>query len=506
MGYCWYVGGRARTGLTMVLVAASLIGVAASPAAAATVRAAPDLAVTSVSNPPATARNLDQFRVSDTTRNVGSSPAGGSITRYYLSKDTRKSTGDVKLPGFPGSRAIEPLGRGRHSRASRPLAVPKIVIGRYRLLACADDLRKVREANESNNCRASRTTVKIRFNQPPVMAPTLVTTMEDVSVSITLGAVDPDGDRINYQIPTGAFHGRIERVQGAPSLRYFPTHNTNGPDGFLVTASDGRGGSATAPVSIDVQAVDDTTRILADGTTLFYTRPGAEAVDPGVVVTDPDDVLGATVSITTNFKASEDMLSFVAQPGINGSYDSSTGVLTFTGAAHAGAYRDVLRSVAYENITATPTGGTRSVTFSSGTDRRSSDSRRIVLNAPVVTTSAGAAEHSLSGDSVPVDPGLTVTDADDTYLEGAKVAITSGFVAGDDLLFADWPGIIYSSYDASTGVLTLDGTASVANYQQALRSVEFFAEDGTGPRTVTFTAGDGKNDGPPASRQVSVGP
>ena len=33
--------------------------------------------------------------------------------------------------------------------------------GTYRLLACADDRQVVAESNETNNCRASTTTVKV---------------------------------------------------------------------------------------------------------------------------------------------------------------------------------------------------------------------------------------------------------------------------------------------------------------------------------------------------------
>ena len=52
---------------------------------------------------------------------------------------------------------------------------------------------------------------------------------------------------------------------------------------------------------------------------------------------------------------------------------------------------------------------------------------------------------------------------------------------------------ITGRYDASTGVLTLDGAASTADYQAALRSVEFSSTDpakSPAARTVTFTVTD----------------
>ena len=47
-------------------------------------------------------------------------------------------------------------------------------------------------------------------------------------------------------------------------------------------------------------------------------------------------------------------------------------------------------------------------------------------------------------------------DPDDTHTEGATVAITDGFAAGDQLVFANQNGIS-GSYNAGTGVLTLTG-------------------------------------------------
>ena len=50
--------------------------------------------------------------------------------------------------------------------------------------------------------------------------------------------------------------------------------------------------------------------------------------------------------------------------------------------------------------------------------------------------------------------------------------IAAGFIAGETLDFTNQNGIT-GTYNASTGVLTLTGSASVANYQAALGSVTF---------------------------------
>src|SRR5205823_7202907 len=65
-------------------------------------------------------------------------------------------------------------------------------------------------------------------------------------------------------------------------------------------------------------------------------------------------------------------------------------------------------------------------------------------DAPVVTTSVGNAAYTEGGSDVTIDGGiggLTVTDADDTNLEGGQVRISSGFQSGDDLVFVNQNGI-----------------------------------------------------------------
>src|SRR6185503_18829054 len=111
-------------------------------------------------------------------------------------------------------------------------------------------------------------------------------------------------------------------------------------------------------------------------------------------------------------------------------------------------------------------------------------------DAPVVTTTAGNLAYTENAGAVAIDPGLTVTDGDSTNLVGATVSITAGFVSAQDTLaFTNQLGIT-GSYNSGTGVLTLTGTTTVANYQTALRSVTYAnsSENPTASRTVTFSA------------------
>ena len=102
---------------------------------------------------------------------------------------------------------------------------------------------------------------------------------------------------------------------------------------------------------------------------------------------------------------------------------------------------------------------------------------------------------AIRGQLFDLPPSLTVTDVDDTNLEGATVAITSGFAANEDVLgFIDGNGIT-GSYDDSLGILTLTGSASLQDYELAFQSVTYAntSEDPSGAtRTLSFTVNDGE--------------
>src|SRR5262249_43746250 len=114
----------------------------------------PDLVESSLSNPPATVRRKGSFSVSDTVSNQGTGLAASSSTRYYLSLDAVRGTGDILI----GSRAVPGLASGAQSSATVTVKVPNSTpLGSYFVLACADDGSAVPESSETNNCRASAT-------------------------------------------------------------------------------------------------------------------------------------------------------------------------------------------------------------------------------------------------------------------------------------------------------------------------------------------------------------
>jgi len=107
-----------------------------------------------------------------------------------------------------------------------------------------------------------------------------------------------------------------------------------------------------------------------------------------------------------------------------------------------------------------------------------------------------------------VAANLTVKDVDNTTLQSAKVTLTNPMT--DDVLIADASNPkITVSYDKTTGVMTLTGEATTAEYQTVLRSVHF-ASESQNPvatdRTLTITVNDGELDSAPINSVVYVVP
>jgi subtilase family serine protease len=122
--------------------------------------ARPDLVVTVVSNPPPAIAPGGQFPVTDSVKNQAAVSSASSTIRYYLSADGQKGDGDTLLIA---SRGVPSLAAGAsHAGAAITVTLPSTTaLNTYYLLACADDTGIVTELDDSNNCRASATTVQV---------------------------------------------------------------------------------------------------------------------------------------------------------------------------------------------------------------------------------------------------------------------------------------------------------------------------------------------------------
>ena len=68
---------------------------------------------------------------------------------------------------------------------------------------------------------------------------------------------------------------------------------------------------------------------------------------------------------------------------------------------------------------------------------------------------------------------ITVSDADNATLASATVWISGNFQSGQDVLSFANTANITGGWNAATGMLTLTGSDTLADYQAALRAVTY---------------------------------
>jgi hypothetical protein len=280
--------------------------------------------------------------------------------------------------------------------------------------------------------------------------------------------------------------------------------------------NDGDVDSNLATKTIAINAVNDGPTVTTSAGDASFGEGGSPvAIDPSLTITDPDsaEIAGALVAITGNFDSADDELLFTATATITGVYNDITGEMSLSGTDTVANYQAALRSVTYSNSdTASPSTATRTVSFQvDDTDGAASNTATkdvtidSVDDAPVVTSSAGETTYTEGDPATTIDSALTVTDADDTNLEGGQVRISSGFQSGDDLVFVNQNGIS-GDYNSGTGVLTLSGSASVADYQTALRSTQFQSTNSqpVASKIVEFKVNDGDTDSNAATKDLAL--
>ncbi|MEO5362341.1 MAG: DUF4347 domain-containing protein, partial [Magnetococcus sp. DMHC-8] len=290
--------------------------------------------------------------------------------------------------------------------------------------------------------------------------------------------------------------------------------------------SDGAGPQTSAVFTqqVTITPTGDTP-VITPGTTTSYTEGSALTLIQGnLTLTDADDLqlTGGTVTISTGL-TSGDLLnlptSFASSSGISAAF--ANGVLTLSGTATVAQYQAALRAIGFQNDSSDPTNHglatSRTLTWAFrdansdgvGVQTGSNTSTLLIVatnDAPVVAAGATLAYSEQEAAAV-IDSTVSLSDVDSSQITGATVNISSGYTDGDLLAFASQSGIT-GTYDATTHQLTLNGTASIAQYQAALRAVTFSSTSDnptaiSATRTITWMVTDASATG--AGGQTSTG-
>ena len=181
----------------------------------------------------------------------------------------------------------------------------------------------------------------------------------------------------------------------------------------------------------------------------------------------------------------------------------------------------LLQGITYRNTSANPTTGARTFNFTAtdagGLSTASPAVSTINVNKPPVidldgNDSSGATganyqtTFAKTGSAVSIaDRDVKITDPDNTNIASATITLTNRQTS-DVLAAGTLPaGITASAYDSNTGVITLSGSASLANYQTAIRAITFDSTNiSTTARKVDVVVNDGTVNSNTATTTISI--
>ena len=286
---------------------------------------------------------------------------------------------------------------------------------------------------------------------------------------------------------------------------------TAGARSVTIDITDGDGGaSLTQNVVINVTAANDAPTPMIVATDFGFNEDDSYRLLNTISVGDVD---AGSAELSVTLSVSNGLINLTDTTGLtftSGTNDSAT--MTFTGTLTD--LNAALATVTYRpdanfagtdviNLFVDDQGNT------GGAPLTASDTANINVTAindpPVVVMDATPALYLT--DPVDIDPALSLSDVDDTHLESAQVYFGNGFQKGHDrLLFTDQSGIT-GSFSLSTGVLTLTGTATVAEYEAAIRSVQYEDANPTpaeGVLIVNVSVFDGEYTSNVANKEIHI--
>jgi Mg-chelatase subunit ChlD len=382
--------------------------------------------------------------------------------------------------------------------------------------------------------------VAITLNAVADIANDTATTNEDTPVAIAVFSNDSfenagraitavNGSAITAGGPAVAVaNGTVSLNAAGTQLTFSPNANYNGATSFTYTVTSG-GVTETATASITVNPVNDVPTLDLDASaagtgyaTVFNADNGnpVSVADIDISVLDPDMVItGATITLT-NAQAGDFFVAGTLPVGISASIAGS--VVTLSGSSTPADYQAAIRAINFDTTGTSTTARSITVSVTDGVATSNIATTTVSIlgttNAPVLDLDAnnnsGATgtgyqtRFTVGGSAVAIgDVDVSITDSDSANLSGATITLTN-FQANDVLAAAGLPpGITASAYNPATGVITLSGSSSLANYQAAIRAITFSNSSGSPSllsRTVNVVVSDGANSSNTAVATIGI--
>ncbi len=219
---------------------------------------------------------------------------------------------------------------------------------------------------------------------------------------------------------------------------------------------------------------------------------GPIAIDSELSLTGSDStrITGATINVVDP-DSSRDVLAFTNTTAISGSFNPANGTLALSGNASIAEYQAALRTVTYDDLNNPSIAANRQVNISVSSNAGTATASRTLniagLAAPVFRVADSPLQLDRSASATPVDDQIVLT-GNGFNATGATIQVENNIFSEDRLAFSNTDKIS-GSFDTTAGTLTLTGTATLAEYQSALRTVTFdnTSSTFTGIKPVLFT-------------------
>lgn len=368
---------------------------------------------------------------------------------------------------------------------------------------------------------------------PDALAGIAVTAVNDTN-GVWQYSLAPDQDDPFNWIPFGVISDtQAILLRDTDWIRFVPAPNFSGPAGSMTfrawdqtsgAAGDQQvdtsvnGGStafsvSSASASITVTAVNDAPVLEGLPVDPILFVEGGDPVPilgKEFVINDVDNLnlVSARIEITNLLDSNFEKLTVsTGVTAITATYED--GVLRLDGFAPRTDYQAVMKTILYSNTSSDPDSTDRVIRLTVNDSESTSAPGFVVVqiqltnNPPVLDLSGTGGNGNYSavffinrGPVLIVSPNLLVSDSDNTTIKSAKIRIVNIRNSQAEILNARLEGDenFVRSYDVDTGVLTLTGIDSIANYQQVLRTVTYnntLPQPNTEERIIEFTVNDG---------------
>ena len=165
--------------------------------------------------------------------------------------------------------------------------------------------------------------------------------------------------------------------------------------------NDGTNDSEPVTTSVTIKAINDLPVLANAESSLQFTEGDGESIlEPNLTLTDIDNnkIESATIQISKNHRATEDVLGFSKHKKIIGNYKNNAGVLTLKGLDTLENYQKALRAITYNNTSDDPNTKVRTIKWS--VNDGTADSKPIHSSVSITSiASTPPAEGSTQGPS-----------------------------------------------------------------------------------------------------------